>query len=89
MTLPFIVFLYAYLALIGMVAVVTAVNLYHLFRFGSMSASFIVMAVLAVLIPAAIVLGTFSTLGSVNWGDTITIQLPQVSPTSGIGNLTP
>lgn len=80
MTIPFAVFLYIYLGLVGLVAVVTFVNLYHLFRFGFLSLPFVVMAGLAILVPAAILLSTFTTLADVDWQNTVTVTLPQLHP---------
>lgn len=80
MTLPFVAFLYIFLGLASLAAIVTFINLYHLFRFGFLSFAFVVMAVLAVLVPAAILLSTFTTLADVDWQNTVTVTLPQLRP---------
>ncbi len=90
MTVPFSLFLYAFLGIVGIVVVATAVNLYHLGRFGYFTPGVIIMAIAAIAVPAAILLTTFGSLSGVNWSDSGNIQLPSVSPSLGnssIGNL--
>lgn len=80
MTLHWILFLYVFLGMVGLIALLTIVNLYHLFRFGLLSPSFIIMAALAILVPAAILLSGFRALDRVDWGTEITVQAPSLRP---------
>jgi hypothetical protein len=87
MTLHWILILYIFLGFVGLIAILTAVNLYHLFRFGFLSAGFIVMGILAVLVPAAILLSVFRTVAFVDWGTEINFSLPSVQVQPNLNDL--
>ncbi len=79
MDIPLSIFLIIYLAVLLAVALFSLFNLYHALRFGMNSAASFAMSVVYIAGVLVIVVATWVSLASVDWGGTFTVSLPGVT----------
>lgn len=78
MEFPLIVYLIIYLVIALVVFVFSFFHLYHAFRFGMHTGAAYAMSAAYVLVVLLILGGTWLSVRTVDWSQTITIELPSI-----------
>ncbi|MBI4092941.1 MAG: hypothetical protein HY420_03380 [Candidatus Kerfeldbacteria bacterium] len=79
MDIPAFAILIVYGAVLLVVIVFSFFNVYHVLRFGMHTTAAYSMSAIYVVVVALIVIGTWLTLGGVDWGGSFTVELPDIS----------
>lgn len=83
MEIPAYILLIVYGAALLMIVVFSYFNVYHVMRFGMHTAAAYAMSAVYVVVVAVIVMSTWASLGSVDWGGSFSVELPAVTINPG------
>lgn len=79
MEIPAYILLIVYGAALLVIVVFSFFNVYHVLRFGMHTAAAYAMSAVYIVVVTLIVVTTWASLGSVDWGGSFSVELPAVT----------
>ncbi len=76
MEIPYSIFLYLYLGLIGLFALLAFFDLYHIARFGFVNGTTTTVTFVFLAVTALILFISYTELQQIDWSEMIVIELP-------------